>query len=465
MAERRSRTGIEAGAAGPMSHRAWAGWPIVSLLLGGLLLAPRIVAAEPPDLGAVAGEPVDEALLARDASLDHVTRFALQNNPAIRAAEQAWRAARERITRRSSYENPLVAFSPDTGATPETRAGPQGNGLEVSQKIPFPGKLTLRGRIASSLADATLERLNGATQEIAREARARYADYFLALRSLAINDETTALALEFADIASAKYRVGNAAQQDVILSQERISRLAAERVEFEGDHESARGALNTLLDRDPRAPLGPPSDLSAEPLSVPLAALLAAAVRERPELRSQDRRVEARDRSVRLARMGYLPDFQLGAQYVAVDDGTNPVFRRDGNDIVTVKLGLSIPLWFNRVRAEVSEARAQLAEERARRRDLANRVNDEIQKSYERVRAAARTERIYHTTLIPQTEERIAAARAGYQTGRVDFLTLIDSLDSLEEVQLQRDRAVRDYHRGIADLERAVGAPLRALAP
>jgi len=354
---------------------------------------------------------------------------------------------------------------PDTGAMPETRAGPQGNGVEVSQAIPFPGKLMLRGRVAQERADATEQLLESTIQEVSRQVRSRYADYYLAARSLDVNDETTDLSHQFADVAAAKYRVGIAAQQDVILAQEQLSRLAAERIVFQGNLETAIGALDALLDRPPRAPLGPPADLDVEPLSIPLARLVEVAAQDRPELRSQDHVVEASRSSLRLARMGYLPDLKLMGQWIEVEGGTNPSFARDGNDIWTVKLGFSIPLWLNRIGAEVDESKARVRREQSRRRDLTNQVLDQVQRQYERVGVAARTEAIYRRTLIPQTTERTAAARAGYQTGRVDFLTVIDSLRSLEEVRLLRDRAVRDYQQALADLERAVGRPLSELAP
>lgn len=186
---------------------------------------------------------------------------------------------------------------------------------------------------------------------------------------------------------------------------------------------------------------------------------------QRPELRSQDHVVDASRHSLRLAKMGYLPDLKLAGQWIGVDGGTNPSFRNDGNDIWMVKLGFSIPLWLNRIGAEVNEADFRVRRERSRRRDLTNQVLDQVQRQYERVRVAARNEEIYRATLIPQTTERIAAARAGYQTGEVDFLTLIDSLRSLEEVRLMRDRAVRDYQQAVADLERAVGQSLSNVTP
>ncbi len=407
---------------------------------------------------------VSDADLFERASLEGLVRYAIEHNPSIRSARFEWEAARERIRSESWYDDPTITYKPDTGATSETRGGPLGNGLELSQAVPFPGKLTLLGRIASAQADATYQILEATIQDVTLQVRMRYADYYLAARSLQINSETIDLTQQFADIAEAKYRVGTAAQQDVILAEEQLSRLAAERVVLQGSLAIAVGDLNALLDRAPRAPIGPPRDLSTEPLDVPLELLIDAAVRDRPELRSQDHIVEARKRSVKLARMGFLPDFKLAGQWTEVKGGTNPTFSRDGRDIWTVKIGLSIPIWFNRIDAEVDEMRARVSREEFRRRDLENQVLDQVQRQFERVRVAWRTEDIYRRTLIPQTSERIAAARAGYQTGLVDFLTLIDSVRSLEEVRLERDRTVRDYQQAIAGLERAIGRPLSEVA-
>lgn len=426
-----------------------------------VLFAAEALAQTPPE----ASPAVTEADLLAHPSLEVLVQYATEHNPGIRAARSEWEGARERITAESWYENPTVGYMPDTGALAETRAGPQGNGLEVSQGLPFPGKLTLRGRIAEARAAATEQLLDATLQEVSRQVRAHYADYYLAARSLEINDETTELTRAFADVAEAKYRVGRAAQQDVILAQEQLSRLAAERVIFQGNQQTAIGALNALLDRPPRAPLGPPGALVAEPLAVALARCVEVAGRNRPELRSQDHVVEASRHSLRLARMGYLPDLKLAGQWVEVQGGTNPSFPRDGNDIWAVKLGFSIPLWLNRIGAEVGEMEARVRREEFRRRDLTNQVLDQVQRHYERAVVAARTEEIYRATLIPQTSERVAAARAGYRTGMVDFLTLIDSLKSLEGVSLQGDRAVRDYQQAVADLERAVGQPLSELTP
>lgn len=200
-------------------------------LLTGLALAEVCWAAEfgetpPSEAGSVA-----EADLETRSRLEDVQGYAVAHNPAIVAARESAVAARERIQQARSYQNLDVNYGPDTGKMAETRAGPQMNGLSVAQAIPFPGKLTLRGRIAEEQAAAAEEAATAMMQEVLRRVRTRYADYFLAFRSLEVNEATVKLAREFADIAEAKYRVGEAAQQDVIQAQEELSccpgRLAA----------------------------------------------------------------------------------------------------------------------------------------------------------------------------------------------------------------------------------------------
>ena len=402
--------------------------------------------------------------LEQNPSLDIVERYATEHNPAIRAAFYAWQAALQRITQERSYENPMVTYMPDTGNMAETRAGPQTNGLGVSQAIPFPGKLTLRGKIADQQAEAVREKLAAVTQETLRKIWGAYARFYFAERALEVNAASTVLARQFEAIAEAKYKVAKVPEQDVIQAQEEISRLATQRVDFDQQRNTAMGVLNTLLDRAPRAPLGRPMEMATAELKIPLEQLVQDARAARPEIRAENHLVEAREHAVALAKMGYLPDFSIGGQYMGIDGHMGvPGFNKDGHDVWAMTFGFSVPIWLDRVKARVDEMGAALHQEKFTRRDVEDTVNDQIQDAYERLTAAARNEAIYRTTLLPQTAERIRAAQAGYQTGRVDFLTLIDSLKSYEDVRLLDYQSVRVYQAAGADLTRAVGKPISGI--
>jgi outer membrane protein, heavy metal efflux system len=409
--------------------------------------------------------PVGTTDLEHNPSLEIVQRYAAEHNPAIRAAFFAWQAARERITQARSYQNPLVTYQPDTYNMAIVRQGAETSGGGFSQSIPFPGKLTLSGDIANQQAQAARENLAAVTQETYRKVWSVYADFYFADRALEVNAESTTLARQFEAIAEAKYKVGTIPEQDVIQAQEKISRFATQQVGFIQQRNAAMGALNTLLDRAPRAILGHPIEMATAELKIPLQELLEEASAARPEIRAEDHLVRARERSVTLAKMGFLPDFSIGGQYMGIDGRMgDPGFTKDGHDIWAAAIGFSIPIWLDRVKAHLDETRAQLQQERFTRRDVEDTVNDQIQDAYERLMAAACNERIYRTTLLPQTAERIRAAQAGYQTGTVDFLTLIDSLKSYEDVRLLDYQSIRAYQTAAADLTRAVGELIRGIA-
>jgi outer membrane protein, heavy metal efflux system len=406
---------------------------------------------------------VDESELESNPTVDAVQRYAAEHNPAIRAALKAWEAATRRVIVERSYDNPMVAYMPDTYNMVETRAGSQTTGVGFSQTIPFPGKLTVRGRIAARVSDAAHENLRTVQQETQRLVWTSYAAYYLADRNLEVNRETTQLARQFETIAEAKYKVGAVPEQDVIQAQVEVSQLAVQRVDLRKTRNTALGNLDALLDRAPRARIGRPEELAAKPLGTVLAQLVDQSRAARPELKAEDYLVKARENSVTLARMGYLPDFSVAGQYMGIANNGAPGFIKDGHDIWTATLGFSIPIWLDRVKAQLDEANAHLAQEKSNRRNVEDTVADQVQDAYERLTAAARKEAIYRTTLMPQTAQRIAAARAGYQTGIVDFFTLIDSLKSYEDVRMRHYETIELYQVAAADLSRAVGQPIKGI--
>ena len=67
---------------------------------------------------------------------------------------------------------------------------------------------------------------------------------------------------------------------------------------------------------------------------------------------------------------------------------------------------------------------------------------------------------LFTQTHIPQAEQALDSSRISYQTGKVDFLSLIDSLRVVEQVHLEHIAAASDFEKAYAELERAVGQEL-----
>jgi outer membrane protein TolC len=125
------------------------------------------------------------------------------------------------------------------------------------------------------------------------------------------------------------------------------------------------------------------------------------------------------------------------------------------------ELSVTLP-WLNRGRhdAEIAEASAVVA---ARKADYESRraaVFAEIQESLVQARVAQQLVGLYGNTLRPQAQAVLKATVAAYQADRTDFLNLLDSQNTTLDVELDYIKAVSELETRLAELERAVGAPL-----
>src|ERR1039458_5857572 len=95
-------------------------------------------------------------------SLRDLTSVAIENNPEIVAAQKKYEAARQRPTQESSLPDPMISVGYNSVGNPLPGAGLGSQvlanvGVMVSQEVPFPGKLKLKGDMASKEAQAEFQ--------------------------------------------------------------------------------------------------------------------------------------------------------------------------------------------------------------------------------------------------------------------------------------------------------------------
>jgi outer membrane protein TolC len=84
-----------------------------------------------------------------------------------------------------------------------------------------------------------------------------------------------------------------------------------------------------------------------------------------------------------------------------------------------------------------------------------------IKDKYLALTTARKLVKLYGTVVIPQSSLSLESAIAGYQVGKVDFLTLIDNLMTLLNYELNYYEQVANTEKAIAGLEPLVGVPLK----
>jgi outer membrane protein TolC len=169
--------------------------------------------------------------------------------------------------------------------------------------------------------------------------------------------------------------------------------------------------------------------------------------------------VEEAERRVRVAELEGLPDFDLGIGYrIRRDVDGDPVH---GADFVSAGVTVRLPVDRRKWRARVAEAHADLRHARAGyRRETANLLYRVRSAHAELVRSDAEA-RLLETGLLPQARQSLESSRAGYEVGRIDFLSLLDSQVSLLRAELREVRALANRRQAFAALEAAAGEGLR----
>ena len=384
---------------------------------------------------------------------------ALARNPEVVAAEKRADAARQRPAQERSLPDPMLSPSYSSAGRPWPGAGigsdPNANiGVMASQQIPYPGKLALKGSIAEREADAEAQTIDSARLSVT--ARVKQAYYRLAYTYAVsdVLDRNRQLLTTLLRVSESRYSVGQAAQQDVIKAQTQLSVLDLQSERLRQERAAREGDLNALLNRAaPAASIGQPEDLTLRPTELSLDALLDAARQLAPMLRREQIMIDRAALAVESARKEYKPDFGLSGGYYWMGD-MPPMFE--------VRFDVTLPLRRERRAAAVAEQlkTAEAAQQvyQSTRLDLQAR----IQEDYQMATSALKLATLYRDTMLPQARLALESSMASYQTGRIDFLSVLTNSASVLEFEMTLYDEIASYYAALSRLEEMTGTPLIA---
>lgn len=379
--------------------------------------------------------------LSGELALDRVVDFAHRNNPQILSALKDWQAELERYPQVTALDDPVLKIGPP----------PARSSFSLSQRLPYPEKLTLRGGMVLARAKALEQLYREKINEIIKEVKDAYYKLSYVHEAIRINKEQMLLVDKLQRTARQKYENAIATQYDVVRAQIKYTHLLHRAITLERDLQLAKARLNRLLNRRPQAPLGNPVKLELRPYNLSLDELLELATQTRPCLRAASHRIAETLLRLKLARLEYIPEITLGINYTERDDG----------DGVGATLGVNIPIQISSRKAKIREAEQLLARAKSDYLKIRNQVLEEVKTAFEELLEAQRSATLYRDTILLQAQQTYELANKGYENDRVDLLSVIDAQTSLEDVQLEYYRSVIDSHKALARLRQAVGGEIK----
>jgi outer membrane protein, heavy metal efflux system len=394
-------------------------------------------------------------------SLAEVTHGVLENNPAIKEAENRWRAAQERVRQANAWDDPRIGGESRVRRFVDVPPNAfMDQSLAIEQLIPVTGKNLARGRAAAAEALSAFEEARRVQLDVIAKARATYFQLANAYEQLEINSKNLTSLKQIADISRSRYEAGLESAANVLIAETDYSKLLEERRDLERNLSDAQSQLNTLMNRDAFVPLGPPAAATISEASLSTSRLHAITLAQRPEVQKARAKIDGEKSKLQLAQRAWIPDPALMVKGQRYNDAAEAVSELDAG------VSFTIP-WVNpgKYSAGVREARANLA--------AAEQALDREQKEALRLLRdqLAKIETFHHHVelfrdkLVPQAQQAFEATQLSYESGKTTFLDWISAQRNLRDIEAMGREHLAHYQMAVAELEAVIGANIYSTAP
>lgn len=391
----------------------------------------------------------DSLCLTRQAAIDR----ALVSNPQLQVSAALNSQARARKVQATAIPDPSFSAQWTESRGIFGSGGATTKSVGAMLTIPFLDKFRLQGQIGvadvhSAESDSTLAR-----QTIQSLTSQRYDAVLAAIRRHDDLLEAKSLADDFVRKTQARYDAGTAAKLDVIKAQVGASQAENDLIASERDVGNARASLNRLLGRRLDAAIATADSFAVPPAVPDLMPLLAAALQNRPELRSLQSQQQGAHAASSLAREFWLPDLTVGI-------GRDLAAER-GPGLLTTGISLPIPIFYwQHAKGEIAERTYRERELEATGRELTAAVGEEVRALYSAAGTTRRQATHLRDQLLPAAREAYRIASASYALGGSSALEVLDARRTLIDAENQYTDALVAANSARAELERAVATPL-----
>ena len=371
---------------------------------------------------------------------------ALESNPrllAVRLRRSVNVASRDVAAERLNpeFRAEFAKETPKEGytlAVPWETAGKRGKRIAVSDAAIATGDAEVIQTIAEVQADV----------------RHAFVARFAAESRRTLLEEVQGLAQRARDAAQARFDAGDAPRLEVLQAQLALDDVENQMNAARGASDAARLTLNALLGFPLDAPTPIEMSLDVGP-SLAADVAIARAQSANTELAVFDRRLAEQRARVTLAHALRQPDVTPEA---TLTRRAEPEFSAGWRAAIAV----SIPILTTHA-AGVRVEEATLAQLTSERNASASRIAGEVAAATV-VADAQRTQYVrYRDEIIPQALEVERMAEDSYRLGQTGIAAYLQALQSTHDVRLRAVESAADLQNALADLERAIGAPVTAV--
>ncbi len=390
---------------------------------------------------------------------------AVASHPSIIAARQKVASVSNRVPQATALGDPMFnnTFWPIQDQALQTAGGRVGHQFGLSQKIPWPTKLDARGDVARREVQVAQAEVAKAERHVVESVRLAYYELWLADELIRIVKDNEALVSDLIAVSEARYKAGGS-QQDVLRAELEGDKLEDQLISLRRQKEQACADLGTLVRQPVQLMPTAFADLNVTEVAPQLEVLVASAERCNPTLQGLAAEI-ARDRAKEsVACLQKYPDFNLGLGYSIISDNSNAISPvANGHDNINFTIGITLPVWRDKINAGINEAAHQRNNTINRREAERDRLRGQLRRQVAAAYAAVEQLELFRDRLVPRTEQTLEIATADYQGKKADFTDLVDIYQELLRYQVQVARTKATLASTLAQIERTVGCEVDTL--
>ena len=331
--------------------------------------------------------------------------------------------------------------------------------VEARQPI-FAGGAILANYEASSIgADIARVDESSAVQDLVLEAKTAYFNILKADRILAVAKQSVEQLKAHRDTAQGFYDAGIIPRNDLLQAQVELANGSQFLLRSENSLELAKSKFNTILRREINHPVQVEDVLSDRPFEKTFDGCLAAAMENRPEIRSYALRLEQTKKQVKLTQSEYYPSVNMVGNYAKYGDTpgvSGSPFKHQESWYVMAVASWNFWEWGrtkNRVEA-VESRESQAADFLSNIRD---QIGLEVKNAFLLLHEAEKQVQVAKKA-IEQAEENFRINTERYEERVGTATEVIDAQTLLTKARSDWHNALGDFNISRARLERAMGA-------
>lgn len=391
--------------------------------------------------------------------LKQLVKLAVDNNPQLKSKRLAWQSLIHQYKQVTSLSDPTLSYSEAINPV-ETRLGPQDRALTLNQKIPYRGKLALKGEVIKKDIEMAKVSFDRASRDLIVDLKKTYYELVYLKNAVRLSKQNQQLLKKVSQLATTDYAANITALNDVAKAQSQTAQVTYDVLLLEELRSTEKTRMNTLLNRNPEFAFDV-SHYTRIPSKFPHAVTrLYQWAESNEEVTLSDIAIQKSKLQQSLANYANRPDFNVGARYTQIGKRDIDGLDRNGRDGFAVNIGMNIPLNRSKNHAIKEQARLQYLQKIEDKKALQNALRNRVKTLFFKLNNAQRQITLYQKNLIPQANRAMQISQLQYRENNGSIGQYLETQSTSLNFQLAYQRALADYWQNLVEIEKLTGKKL-----